>query len=155
MTGWIHASTLRKEFNLTHLLALWSSTVDASGGGRFHRRIDDGGGAAEAAFAREPGGVIVGVQSHEEGARRRADLNPDNVSRILGDLPAGGNGDDGAAGNEAGKKLEASLVVGLKLKHSLLPGKRSGGLEGRAWAKDVEHFEVRPLVLSLTVRVQG
>lgn len=106
--------------SIHYLGALRGAAAEGLVGGGLGRVVG-GGGAADAAGARDPGGVVAGVEGDEQLLCRRPDLDPDNVGGVLRHRPAGGDRHDGAAGDEAGEELEAGLVAGLHLEDGVLP----------------------------------
>lgn len=133
-----------------YLLALRCSTTNGLEGGGFER-VKDIGRAANAATARNPSSITAGVHSHEQSLRWSPNIGPHNVRGALNDLSSGRNGDDRFLNpGEAGQELEPGLVLGQRLEHVLLPGRRTCvlcGSEGGAWTVEMEDLEVRAVVV--------
>lgn len=106
--------------NSDYLVALRGAAGEGLEGGGFGG-VEGGGGAADAAGAWDPSGIVAGVEGEEQLLSGGADLHPDNVGGVLRHRPAGGDGHDGAAGDEGGEELEPCLVAGLHLEHAVLP----------------------------------
>lgn len=141
--------------NKPYLIALRGAAAhgfEGGGGGR----VENGGGAADAAGAWDPRGVIAGVDGHEQSLRRGPDLGAENVGRVLSGCSAGGYrrySPAAAGGEEAGEVLEAAVVIGLHLEDGVLPWERSFGAEGGARAVYVDELECGALFRGKAVRV--
>lgn len=112
----------------------------AEGGGLIGGE-DGGGRATDAAGARNPSGVVAGIEGQEEGLGGGADLGPDHEGGALDQLPPGGDGDDGPPGHQGRQELDPGFVLGLHFQHIVGPRQRLRGAEGGAGAENVEHLE--------------
>lgn len=115
----------------------------AEGGGLIGGE-DGGGRATDAAGARNPSGVVAGIEGQEEGLGGGADLGPDHEGGALDQLPPGGDGDDGPPGHQGRQELDPGFVLGLHFQHIVGPRQRLRGAEGEQGLKMWNTWRVEP-----------
>lgn len=114
-------------------------------GGGEHSR-----GAANAAGAGHPSGVVADVHGHEHGLGRRPHARLNNVGCALQHLPSGRNGNERPLPSP-GAHLQAlqiqkpRFVLGSHLEQGILPREGFRTWEWRARPEGVHHGEIRAM----------